>query len=426
MRMNEDSGPCPTIVAPGGMPPWGGTAAQSDVNLLDMLTQLARRKRLVAKGTGIAFAAGVILSLALPVRYTATTKIMPPQQTPSTASLLMSQLTTGGAGSLAALAGGGLGLKNPNEIYIGLLESRPVADALIQQFALAKVYHSRDMTAARKKLAGYTEVTSEKEGFITVAVTDTDKKRSAAMANAYTDQLRVLTGALAMTEASQRRLFYQEQLTQARDALVRAEMDFQQVQQSKGLVQLDAQAKAMIADLAALRAQAAAKRVQVQALRSYATEQNPELELQEQQLSTIQAEVATLEQSHAPGAPAGLGLQDVPGAGMDYLRAQHEVLYRQALLDLLMKQYDAARLDEARSAVVIQVVEPAIEPDRRSSPKRAAIVLLFTALGLAASCFLALAQWRKEVIEAEPEFSSRLQELKSALSMKRRVNPAAV
>lgn len=176
MRMNEDSGPCPTIVAPGGMPPWGGTAAQSDVNLLDMLTQLARRKRLVAKGTGIAFAAGVILSLALPVRYTATTKIMPPQQTPSTASLLMSQLTTGGAGSLAALAGGGLGLKNPNEIYIGLLESRPVADALIQQFALAKVYHSRDMTAARKKLAGYTEVTSEKEGFITVAVTDTDKK----------------------------------------------------------------------------------------------------------------------------------------------------------------------------------------------------------------------------------------------------------
>ena len=217
-----------------------------EVSLIDVLTQLAYRKWLIAKVTGIAVLAGVIISLVLPVRYTATTKIMPPQQTQSAASMMMSQLTSAGGGSLAALAGGGLGLKNPNDIYVGLLTSRPIADAIIQKFGLMQVYHAKDMTTARKQLAGYTEVTSEKNGFIAISVTDKDKKRVAEMANAYTDQLRILTQTLAVTEASQRRLFYEEQLKQAKEALVAAELAFQQVQQQKGLVQLDAQAKAMI------------------------------------------------------------------------------------------------------------------------------------------------------------------------------------
>ena len=224
------------------------------------------------------------------------------------------------------------------------------------------------MTKARKKLAGYTEVTSEKNGFITVSVTDKDKKRVAEMANAYTDQLRILTKTLAVTEASQRRLFYEEQLKQAKEALVAAELAFQQVQQQKGLVQLDAQAKAMIESLSALRAQVAAKQVEVQALRSYSTEQNPDVQLAERELTSLQAEEARLEQSnHAPGI-AGLGLGNVPAAGLEYLRAAHELQYQQALYDMLMKQYDAAKLDESKEAAIIQVVEPA----HRAGPQVAA------------------------------------------------------
>jgi tyrosine-protein kinase Etk/Wzc len=315
-----------------------------EVSLIDVLTQLAYRKWLIAKVTGIAVLAGVGLALVRPVQYTATTKIMPPQQTQSTASMLMmNQLTGAGGGSLAALAGGGLGLKNPNDIYVGLLTSRPIADAIIQKFSLAIEYHANDMTAARKELASYTKVTSEKNGFISVSVTDKDKKRVAEMANAYTDQLRILTKTLAVTEASQRRLFYEEQLKQAKDGLVAAELAFQQVQQQKGLVQLDAQAKAMIESLAALRAQVAAKQVEVQALRSYSTEHNPDVQLAERELTSLQAEEARLEQSnHSPGI-AGLGLGNVPAAGLEYLRAAHELQYRQALFDMLMKQYDAAK-----------------------------------------------------------------------------------
>jgi uncharacterized protein involved in exopolysaccharide biosynthesis len=344
---------------------------------------------------------------------------MPPQQTQSSATMLMSQLTGLGGGSLAAMAGGGMGLKNPNDIYVGLLTSRPIADAIIQKFSLEKEYRAKDMTEARKKLAGFTEVTSEKAGFIAVSVTDKDKKRVAEMANAYTDELRNLTKTLAVTEASQRRLFYEEQLKQAREALVSAALAFQQVQQQKGLVQLDAQAKAMIEGLAALRAQVAAKQVEVQALRSYSTEQNPEVQLAEKELASLESQEAQLEQSnHGPGI-AGLGLGNVPSAGLEYLHAEHELQYQQALYDMLMKQFDAARLDESKDATTIQVVEPAIEPDEKSAPRRTAILLLFTSAGIIAGCSLILFLRWKELVQSDPCTARRFRNLKNAVMIRR-------
>jgi tyrosine-protein kinase Etk/Wzc len=397
-------------------PSWEAPDDRDEVVLIDVLTQLAYRKWLIARVTGIAMLVGVTMCLVLPVRYTATTKIMPPQQTQSTASMMMNQLANIGAGSLAAVAGAGLGLKNPNDIYVGLLNSRPIADAIIRQFGLARVYRAKDMTAARKRLAHYTTVVSEKNGFIAVSVTDKDKQRVAEMANAYTGELRILTKTLAVTEASQRRLFYEDQLKQAKEALLVAEESFQQVQQVKGLVQLDAQAKAMIESLALLRAQVAAKEVEVQALRSYSTEHNPEVELAQGELASLRGEAARLEQRNHSSGFADLGLGDVPGAGMEYLRAEHELKYRQAMFDLLIKQYDAARLDEAKDAAIIQVVEPAIEPDRRSSPKRALIVIAFTTLGFLGGCMLAMIMWWKELMQFDPVAAKRIEKLRFALT----------
>jgi tyrosine-protein kinase Etk/Wzc len=393
-----------------------------EATLIDVLTQLARRKWLIAKVTAVSMFAGVVLCFLLPVRYTATTKIMPPQQTQSATSLMMSQLTSLGGGSLVGIAGGGLGLKSPNDIYVGLLTSRAVADPIIQKFSLVKVYDAKEMTAARKKLAEFTEVTSEKDGFIAVSVSDKNKKRAAEMANAYTAELRTLTQKLAVSEASQRRLFYENQLKQAKDALVSAELAFQQVQQQKGLVQLDAQAKAMIEGLAALRAQVAAKQVEVQTLRSYSTEQNPDVQLAERELASLRAEETRLEQrSPSPGI-AGLGLENVPAAGLEYLRAAHELAYRQALFDMLMKQYDAAKLDESKDAAIIQVVEPAIEPDQKSSPKRGVLFALFTIVGFFAGCIVALILWWKELVQFDPIASRRLEELSAALTGARTAN----
>ena len=208
-------------------------------------------------------------------------------------------------------------------------------------------------------------------------------------------------------------------MKQAKDALLAAEQSFQQVQQSKGLVQLDAQAKAMIEGLALLRAQVAAREVEVQALRSYSTEHNPELELAEGELSSLRAEAARLEQRNHSSGFADLGLRDVPGAGMEYLRSEHELKYRQAMFDLLLRQYDAAKLDESKEAAIIQVVEPAIEPDRQSSPRPAPIILLFSLGGLLAGCAFALLGWWTELLQFNPAATKRFAEFDRALTGRR-------
>jgi uncharacterized protein involved in exopolysaccharide biosynthesis len=391
------------------------------VSLIDVATQLAWRKWLIVKATIASVIAGGLLCLVLPVRYTATTKILTPQQTASAASLLMNQFAGAGSSSLAAMAGQGLGLglKNPNDIYVGMLKSRPVADALIQEFSLATLYRVKDMTAARKKLASRTEVVSEKDGFIVISVTDGDKKRAAELANGYTRELHVLTKSLAVTEASQRRLFYEDQLNDAKASLVRAEAAFQQVQQKKGLVQPDAQAKAVVEGLAALRAQVAAKQVELEALKSFSTERNPAVQIAEREMSSLEGEAARMEERSRASGFGDLTLHDVPGAGMEYLRAAHEVQYRQAIFDLLMKQYDAARLDEAKEAAVIQVMEPAIEPDRKSSPRYALTLLLFAAAGIFIGCLLALCSCWKELLNSDPYLAQQMEELKCAVRGRR-------
>lgn len=351
-----------------------------------VVTQLARRKRLIATATGLSGMLGVAVALLWPVRFVATTKIMTPQQTQSAASLMLGQLANSGGSALAAMAGNSLGLKNPNDLYIGLLGSRPVADAIINEFGLQSLYRAKNMTAARQHLVANTSVVSEKSGLLTVSVTDRDKTRAAAMANAYTEQLRILTKSLAVTEASQRRLFYEGELKTAKEDVLAAELLLKRVEQQKGIVEPEAQSRGLISGLTELQALAAAKQVEVRALRSYSTEQNPDVQMAESQLVSLQAEIQRLQQNKGSSASTDLGLQDLAGGTMDYLSAAHELQYRQTLLDLLVRQYDAAKLDEAKEAAVIQVVEPAIPPEQRSSPHRTSIILTFAILGFLVAC----------------------------------------
>lgn len=395
----------------GNWAPENEQSTSFEVILIRALAELWRHRSMIAMVTAASIVLGVLYAIALPTEYTAATKILTPQPTQSTASLLVAQLASSGSGPLAAAAESGLGLKNPNEMYVGLLGSRPVADALIRQFGLQEVFHARDLTAAREKLMAATQITTEKSGLLSISYTDRDRERAARVANAYTDQLRSLTKTMAVTEAAQRWLFYEEQLKQARKDLASSELAFQQVQQKKGMVALSEQTRAIIQSIAALRAQITAKQVEVEALRSYSTDRNPSLELAINELNALRAEQMRLEQhSHSPEV-AGPGLQDVPSEGLEYLQAEHEAQYRQAVYDMLMKQYDAARLDEAKDAAVIQVVEPAIVPERKSSPHRSLIVIAFAIAGLLGSCVLVRFQWWKKRLQTDAEIAGTLREL---------------
>jgi len=394
--------------------PLDETSQSSSFSLLDIATGLALNKRFIAKFALAATLLGAVVAAILPTRYTAITKIIPPQQTQSSAAALIGSLGNNPIGALVAGASKDL-IKNPSDLYVGILKTRPIADAIIHRFDLQKVYRDRDMTGARKDLADYTDIVTGKDGMISVAVQDRDKNRAAAMANAYIEEARGLSKGLALTEASQRRLYYEEQLKSAKDSLADAEAEFKQAQEKSGILQVDAQAKVLIEGVGAIRAHIVAKQVELHTLRSYATDQNPQVVMIQREIAGLQVELSRLEkQSNGPDI-YDLSLKNAPGAGLAYIRAFRELKYREALFELLLKQYATAKMDEARDAPMVQIIEPAIEPDRSSFPHRTLIVALSFVLGLLAACLIVSVKMSLSRAHADPTQAERLRSFRAAL-----------
>ncbi len=225
-----------------------------EVNLLELTALLLRKKRQIALWTLIAMLVGLGVSLLLKPVYTAEAVIMPPQQAQSSAaSLIAGQL--GALGGLAGGASSALGLKNPSDLFIGILESRTIADNLIDQFHLLNVYHEKLRLNARNDLKSNTTAESSKDGLIRISVKDHDAARAAALANGYVDQLYQMNSKLAIGEAAQRRLFYDQQLNAEKQALAAAEEDLKRTEEKTGVIQLTGQAEMTIASIANIQAE---------------------------------------------------------------------------------------------------------------------------------------------------------------------------
>jgi len=390
---------------------------------LDLLIVLSREKRIVLRTTLAAALLAAIVALVLPNRYTATTSILPPQPSQSLAASMIGQL--GALAPMAAMAQKDLGLKNPNDLYVGMLRSRTVEDALIRHFDLLRVYGDKRMSDAREDLEKASSIVAGKEGFVSISVEDKDRGRASQIANAYVAELRRLTQDLSVTEAEQRRIFFDRQLELAKNNLADAEQALKATEQATGLIQFDGQAKAIIEAVVKLRTLVAAKEVELHAMRLFSTEQNPDVLLGEQQLSGLRAQLARLEkQRGARGGATGdttrtttgnvqVPVGNLPEAGLQYVHKLRDVKYAEAMFELLAKQYEAARLDEAKTAAVIQVLDPAIEPDRKSSPQRSLLVVLAAVLGFVGSVGYVLAAEALGRLGLKHEIHTRLTWLKT-------------
>jgi tyrosine-protein kinase Etk/Wzc len=357
-----------------------------EVHLLDLLIILSKRRKFIFWFTlGAAILTAVVV-LVIPSRYTAETVVLPPGQNSSMSSALLSQL--GGSGALASAAGSSLGLKSPGDLYVALFRGRTVEDSLIQRFGLMARYREKKLSDARREFEDRsTVVLGVKDGLIRITVTDRDPVLAAAIANAYVEEFRKLSATLAITEASQRRVFFQQQLLEANENLAAAEEAMKHTEQSTGVLQIDSQARSLIESAATMRAQVAAKEVQLQAMRSYATEDNPQMVTAEQQLIALKAQLAKLAGSDENSSsdilvPKG----NIPEAGMEYIRKLRDVKYYETITELIAKQFEMAKLDEARQGSVVQVADVAVPPDKRSFPKRTLTVILATMLGFFAAC----------------------------------------
>jgi uncharacterized protein involved in exopolysaccharide biosynthesis len=375
----------------------------------ELLIVLAKRRFFVVKFVGAAIILTLVISLLLPNTYTAVAKIMPPQQNQSMATTaVLSQM-----GPLAALAGPGLGLRNPSDLYVGMLRSRTIADDLIDRFSLMSAYKTwfdwkeKRRGDARKILEGRTHILAAKDGIISISVDDEDPKRAADLSNAYVDELEDLTQKLAVTEAGKRRAFFERETKMAMDDLAAAEQALKRTQETTGLIMLDPQSRAMFDSLAYLRAQIAAKEVEIRSMRSFATAANPDLVRAEQELAALREQSAKLEIGSGKRSVADVPIENVPAAGLEFLRKLREVKYREALFELLAKQYEVAKLDEAKDALIVQPLDKAIVPERKSGPLRGLIVAFSAILALLLAVLASFFLERLERSKEDPRFSSQ-------------------
>lgn len=388
------------------------------VHFIDVLVVLARRKRFIAFSTLIltVLTAGIVL--ILPNQYKAEAVLLPPNQNSSVSTALLGQLSnTAGGGGLAALAGSSLGLKNPNEMFVSLFRSRTVERAMVQRFDLMRRYHAKKDSQAIAAFEKHSTVDlGAKDGLLRITATDKDPNEAAAIANGYVDEFKLLSEHLAISEASQRRVFFEQQLLEAKSNLATAEDALKRTEQSTGVLQIDSQARSLIEFAAMLRAQIGAKEMQLQGMRTYATDNNPLVVEVEQELAALRSQLASLAGS---GQDSGQGLivpkGKVPEAGLEYLRRLRDVKYYETISELIAKQFELAKLDEAKQGATIQVVDRAVTPDSHSSPKRTITVLLAAFAALFLSCTWVVFSNHMGRHRDGPEAQRRMHDLREAL-----------
>lgn len=369
------------------------------LSVTELLALLRQRWMMIVGGAllGALLAAGYALSRK--DTFTATAVVMAPQQARSSALAALGQV-----GASTGISMPEFGMRSPADLYIGILASRTIADALIARFRLQERYSAKTMTAARKRLAAKSRFSAGKDTLIRIAVEDSDPQMASALANAYVDELYRQNSRLALTEASSRRLFFEKQLEGEKEALTQAEVSLRQTQERTGVVQISSQMDASIRAMGQLRAEIAGREVALRSMAQSVTEQNPDYIRVATELQALRGQLGRLEQndgSRSSGDPL-IPTRSMPAAGIAYLRTMREMKYHETLLDLLTRQYEAAKVDEAKQAPVLQVVDLATPPDMKSGPQRTIITLLGLVTGAVCGGAIGLLRRRPVMLSQPP------------------------
>lgn len=363
-------------------------ADTKEVSLLSLMTTLLRQKKIVI-GMPIIFGViSIVVSFLIKPVFTSAAVILPPQQQSSSLSSMLGQL-----GGLAAIAGGGSSLKNPNDLYIGMLKSRTIADKLIERLNLKNRFQTKTMDATRKNLEDITTIIDGKTGLLSIIVEDKEANFAAVLANTYVEELILLNKNLAISEAAKRRLFFEKQLVIEKNELANAEVAMRKMQESTGVLQFDSQVKGIIGNISQLQATVAAKEVLLNSMKSYSTDSNPDVLRLKTEIQGLNSQLSKLSKGQSPGdIDLLIATGKIPEVGVEYVRALREVKFHEAMFEILTKQYELAKIDEAKDSSIIQLLDPAVPAEIKSKPIRTTIIILGIFGGLILGLFIALAR----------------------------------
>jgi tyrosine-protein kinase Etk/Wzc len=353
INMSENA----TSSAPTGM---GDMQDDDEISLLDSLQVIVDNLRLLVLWPLVCGLAALGYAFMIPPTYTAKTQFLPPQQQQSTAASMLASL-----GALGGLAGTATGLKNPADQYIAFMKSVSVQDALIERFKLIEKYKAKLKTDARMALTGSVRIASGKDGLISVEVDDNDPKFAADLANAHVDELRNLLARLAVTEAQQRRMFFEKQLQTTKENFTKADLALK----SSGINSsvLKTSPASAVEAVARLKAGISVQEVKLGTMRNYLTESSPDFKQALSELSSLKSQLAKAEKEEPASKDAS-----------DYVSRYREFKYQETMFELFAKQFELAKVDESREGAVIQVLDIAEPPEKKAKPKKAMIAIIAT------------------------------------------------
>ncbi len=377
-----------------------------EISLLELAIALGEEKKTLFLVPAFTTAVAIVVSLLMTPVFTAKTLMMPPQQQQSSAASALASL-----GALAGIAGGVAGAKSPDEMYIAFMESESFQNSVIKKLDLQSRYEAKTLLDTRTALKGAVKITSDKKsGLLSIEATDKDPNFAAQMANLYVDELHNFLGRLAVTEAQQRRVFYEDQIKKTQSDFANAEARFRAANDKSGMQMTSILAETGLRANAEIRGQIAAKEVQLQAMSRFQTTQNPDVQRLSSEISALRQHLTKLENGSGNNIPSITPIQK------EAVNAYRDIKVQEAMLEVMIKQYELARVDEAKEGPLLQQVDPATPPERRSKPKRTLIVLVSALGGLFLGVLAAFIRRSINKASTDPESSEQIRKLRSAWS----------
>lgn len=377
--------------------------AEEDISLLDILTVIGEQKAFIFGLTLAASFLAVVMSLLMTPVYTSRTLVMPPQQQQSSVASSLASL-----GALAGVANGALGIKSPDDIYVSFMTSEAFQRKIIQRFKLMERYQCPFVVDCRQSLNQHARiVTDKKSSLMSIEVDDTDPVFASTLANAFVEELSTMLEKLAVTEAQQRRMYFESQIQKTENELTLAETHFRQAQHKSGLQLPTVEADTGVKEIAEMHGQIAAREIQLQALNTYATPNNTDVKKLTTELAAMRTHLLKLERG-SPEASNSEGVQQ------EAIQAYRNMKVQESMLEAFAKQYEIAKVDESKEGPMVQVVDPALPPERRSSPKRTQLVVVSALGGFVLALLLAFVRNMIRHTAESEEGLAKLQALKRA------------
>ena len=351
---------------------------EEEISLIDILTIIGQQKSLIIGLTLASALFAVITSLSMTPVFTARTLVIPPQQQQSSAASSLASL-----GALAGVASSTIGIKSPDDMYVSFMTSEGFQKKIIDHFNLMDRYHCPFVIDCRQSLSQHARIVSDKKSsLMSIEVDDVDPVFAANMANTFVEELSILLGRLAVTEAQQRRLYFENQIKKTQDDLSLAETQFRNAQHRSGLQLPTVEAETGVKAIAEMHGQIAAREIQLQALKSYATKENNDVKKLVTELAAMKMHLLKLERG-------SLDTSNPQSIQQEAIQSYRNMKVQESMLEAFAKQYELAKVEESKEGPLVQVVDPATPPEIRSSPKRTQLVLNSALCGFVFSTILA-------------------------------------